>query len=219
MKKNDTKRNREAAITGGGRPEQIQRLKVIRKAILPTVRRAEAAATINAYPGFMAASMVGLLREIAVHYSAYRARGDGEGARGGRPGDRGQWRRSRRARCSARHGKHGGRPPRRCIPRLAGPDSDYLVRQLDAFARGSRDNETMAPIAKALSADERQAVAKFYAGLTAPPRSRNLIKHDDNIIAIGANFSEPRRLAEGIAGLWSNVMAPPDRASERRSPN
>ncbi len=46
----------------------------------------------------MAASMAGLLREDAVHYSACRARRDGEGARGGWPGHRRQRQWSRCAR-------------------------------------------------------------------------------------------------------------------------
>ena len=66
--------------------------------------------------------------------------------------------------CSACHGAQGEGQPGAANPRLAGLDSEYLIEQLNAFAEGSRDNETMPPIAKALTPDERQAVAKFYAG-------------------------------------------------------
>src|SRR3954471_4990825 len=67
--------------------------------------------------------------------------------------------------CSVCHGAQGEGQSGAAYPRLAGLDSEYLIAQLNAFAEGSRDNEAMSPIAKALSPDERQAVAKFYAAL------------------------------------------------------
>ena len=59
--------------------------------------------------------------------------------------------------CSACHGAQGAGQPDVAYPRLAGLDSAYLIEQLNAFAEGTRDNETMPPIAKALTPDERQA--------------------------------------------------------------
>src|ERR1700689_5921980 len=70
--------------------------------------------------------------------------------------------------CSACHGVQGAGQPGAAYPRLAGLDGAYLTDQLNAFADGGRNNETMSPIAKALTSDERQAVAKFYAGLVTP---------------------------------------------------
>src|ERR1700744_1181245 len=55
--------------------------------------------------------------------------------------------------CSACHGERGEGQPAPAYPGLAGLDSGSLVGQLEAFAQGSRDSETMGPIAKALSAD------------------------------------------------------------------
>jgi len=54
------------------------------------------------------------------------------------------------------------------FPRLAGAGSAYLQAQLEAFANGSRANPIMQPIAKALSPEERAAVAQYYHGLPAP---------------------------------------------------
>jgi cytochrome c553 len=91
--------------------------------------------------------------------------------------------------CAACHGAQGEGRPDAAYPRLAGLDSGYLIGQLNAFADGARNNETMQPIAKALSADERQAVAKFYAGLIAP-KIEAPEKADDKIIGNGAALAD-----------------------------
>jgi cytochrome c553 len=101
--------------------------------------------------------------------------------------------------CSVCHGVQGGGQPDVGYPKLAGLDSEYLIAQLNAFAEGSRDNETMAPIAKALTPDERQAVAKFYAELVAP-KMEEPTKADDKIIAVGAALAS--------RGDWSKKGLP-----------
>ena len=68
----------------------------------------------------------------------------------------------------------GGRPDA-AYPRLAGLDSEYLVRQLNAFAEGGRDSETMHPIAKALPPRSVRRLRNSMPG-SQRPRSRNLIK-------------------------------------------
>ena len=96
--------------------------------------------------------------------------------------------------CSACHGAQGEGRPDLAYPRLAGLDSAYLIEQLNAFADGGRNNEAMVPIAKALTADERQAIAKFYAGLATPKvdsrslvRQRRTLRGNDFQIAYGAD--------------------------------
>jgi len=101
--------------------------------------------------------------------------------------------------CSACHGAQGEGQPDAAYPRLAGLDSAYLIEQLDAFADGSRDNETMAPIAKALTPDERQAVAKFYAG-SVPPKIEESHKADDKTIASGAALANRGDWSKGLPG-------------------
>ena len=54
------------------------------------------------------------------------------------------------------------------FPRLAGAGQAYLQAQLDAFANGSRMNAVMQPMAKNLTATERQAVALYFSQLPAP---------------------------------------------------
>jgi cytochrome c553 len=101
--------------------------------------------------------------------------------------------------CSACHGVQGAGQPDVAYPRLAGLDSAYLIEQLNAFAEGRRDNETMSPIAKALTPDERQAIAKFYAGLTAPKMEESK-KADDKAIAAGAALASRGDWSKGLPG-------------------
>jgi cytochrome c553 len=101
--------------------------------------------------------------------------------------------------CSVCHGAQGAGQPDAGYPRLAGLDSEYLLEQLNAFADGSRDNETMAPVAKALSPDERQSVAKFYAGLVAPKMGEPQ-KADDKTIAAGAALAGRGDWSKGLPG-------------------
>jgi cytochrome c553 len=61
------------------------------------------------------------------------------------------------------------------LPRLAGLDAGYLAKQLADYAAGTRSHAVMQPIARALSPDERKAVAAYYSHLpvpaTSPPRT------------------------------------------------
>src|ERR1700688_4308650 len=101
--------------------------------------------------------------------------------------------------CSVCHGAQGAGQPDAGYPRLAGLDSEYLLEQISEFADGSRDNETMAPIAKALSPDERQSVAKFYAGLVAP-KMEEPQKADDKTIAAGGALAGRGDWSNGLQG-------------------
>jgi cytochrome c553 len=101
--------------------------------------------------------------------------------------------------CSACHGVQGEGQPDVGNPRLAGLDSEYLIAQLNAFAQGHRDNETMSPIAKALTPDERQAVAAFYAG-SVTPKIEASNKADDKSIAAGAILAARGDWSKGLPG-------------------
>jgi cytochrome c553 len=69
------------------------------------------------------------------------------------------------AACQSCHGVAGEGVAAAGFPRLAGLGASYLQRQLEAFAEGTRSNAVMMPIAKALSAADRKAVASHYASL------------------------------------------------------
>ncbi|HRQ59382.1 MAG TPA: c-type cytochrome [Azoarcus taiwanensis] len=54
------------------------------------------------------------------------------------------------------------------FPRLASLGAAYMQRQLAAFADGTRVNDVMMPIAKALSVADRAEVSAYYAVLPEP---------------------------------------------------
>lgn len=100
--------------------------------------------------------------------------------------------------CSSCHGAKGAGNGAAGFPRLAGQPAGYLLAQLNDFASGARANAIMQPIAKSLSAAERQAVADYYAGLQTPSNA-------------SSNASD-KTLAEGrelvVNGQWSkNIPA------------
>jgi cytochrome c553 len=69
--------------------------------------------------------------------------------------------------CAACHGP--GLTGQGAFPRLAGQGSDYLAKQLDAFASGARVDASgaMKPLAAARTPDERRAIANYLASLGA----------------------------------------------------
>ena len=70
--------------------------------------------------------------------------------------------------CEACHGQHGEGMAAVRAPRLAGQSADYLQKQLDDYADGTRDNPVMASLAKALSKPQRARFAALYAAMSAP---------------------------------------------------
>ncbi len=97
--------------------------------------------------------------------------------------------------CSACHGEDGAGQPSAGFPRLAGLNKAYLLHQLQSFADGSRQNDTMQPIAQALSPEEMQAVASYYAQASAP-KAEGEEMPGDKAVAVG------QALAQN--GDWSN---------------
>jgi cytochrome c553 len=70
--------------------------------------------------------------------------------------------------CEACHGARGEGMAAAHVPRLAGQSADYLRKQLDDYADGTRDNPIMANFAKALSKQQRARFAARYASMPAP---------------------------------------------------
>jgi cytochrome c553 len=99
--------------------------------------------------------------------------------------------------CSVCHGMQGQGQPDAGYPRLAGLNADYLLRQLDDFANNSRENELMAPIAKALSPAERAAVATYYASVsTAQAEEPKQLNQAD--VSLGAVVANEGRWSGGL---------------------
>lgn len=72
--------------------------------------------------------------------------------------------------CAACHGMDGAGQADAGYPRLAGLPERYLIKQLEAFAEGTRDSAVMERIAGALEPEERQRLAQYYAALTYEPQ-------------------------------------------------
>ena len=70
--------------------------------------------------------------------------------------------------CEACHGAHGEGLLAVHAPRIAGQSADYLKKQLDDYASGTRDNAVMAMIARTLSDQQRTTLAARYAAMSAP---------------------------------------------------
>lgn len=67
--------------------------------------------------------------------------------------------------CNSCHGAKGEGNAASGFPRIAGQSHTYLLHELQSFANGTHKSDTMTPIATALSADERIAVAAYFASL------------------------------------------------------
>jgi cytochrome c553 len=71
------------------------------------------------------------------------------------------------ASCQACHGAHGEGMAAAHVPRIAGQSADYLRRQLDNYADGTRNNPIMGNFAKALSDKQRKDLAAQFAAMSA----------------------------------------------------
>ena len=69
--------------------------------------------------------------------------------------------------CMACHGAEGAGNASG-IPRIAGMDADYLSHALSAFRSGTRSSEAMQPVARTLSDEEINVLAKYFSVLNPP---------------------------------------------------
>lgn len=71
------------------------------------------------------------------------------------------------AACHTCHGLDGGGDGA-MVPRIAGMDAGYLVRQLGFYADGQRSHPQMSWLAGRLDSEERLAVSAYYAAMEPP---------------------------------------------------
>ncbi|WP_051241589.1 c-type cytochrome [Azohydromonas australica] len=71
------------------------------------------------------------------------------------------------AACSSCHGAQGEGNAAGGFPRIAGQSYGYLLHELQSYGDDSRQHPVMGPIAKAMTAEQRQAGAAYYASLAA----------------------------------------------------
>ena len=143
-----------------------------------------------------------------------------------------------RDRCAVCHGPCGQSVAPN-YPRLAGQNAQYLFNQLQAFARGERQDTAMQEKVKGLSATELKAVAEYYAR----HKPGNTPSGDELLLAVGRNIDErgnrhsglppcatchgaraqgsaelPRLAGQHPAYIQRQVMAFRDRSGPRDSP-
>jgi cytochrome c553 len=82
------------------------------------------------------------------------------------------------------------------IPRLAGLDAGYLQKQMEDYAASLRPDKVMVPIAKQLTAEDRRAVALYYAGL--PASGENQMEAEPAPAAYGACAACHGAQGEGV---------------------
>lgn len=70
--------------------------------------------------------------------------------------------------CASCHGMEGAGNSQGGYPALAQMPAAYTAKQIADFKSGTRTNPVMTPIAKALSPEDADAAAKFYANLPRP---------------------------------------------------
>lgn len=74
--------------------------------------------------------------------------------------------------CARCHGAGRRGPSSRLVPILHGQPVKFLAAALEEYASGLRPSGMMQPLASELSREERQQVAKYYAGLMPPAASK-----------------------------------------------
>jgi cytochrome c553 len=103
--------------------------------------------------------------------------------------------------CESCHGADGLGNAAAGFPRLAGLNAAYLVRQLDDYENGTRNNAVMGTMAKTLAPDERKAIAAYYAALPVPskaPRAGN----DSAQLVRGQRLAEQGAWSKGIPACY-----------------
>ncbi|WP_291865545.1 c-type cytochrome [Bradyrhizobium sp.] len=70
--------------------------------------------------------------------------------------------------CARCHGENRRGPNSRLVPVLHGQPREFLMAALEDYAHGRRASGIMQPLASDLSPEDRERVARYYAGLTPP---------------------------------------------------
>jgi len=100
--------------------------------------------------------------------------------------------------CASCHGVDGAGHAKDGHPALAQLPQAYMTKQIADFKSGTRSNPLMTPIAKALSAEDAESAARYYARLKRPEIKATTM--DPAVIALGKNLA--------INGAWDrNVPA------------
>ncbi len=109
--------------------------------------------------------------------------------------------------CVACHGGAGEGQAQAGFPRLAGLGEAYLLRQLTAFADGSRRSPVMMPIAAALPVADRAALAMYFSSLPVPAKAqRNAAAASAAPAASAAAAAATASAKLATRGRWSDGL-------------
>ena len=97
------------------------------------------------------------------------------------------------AQCASCHGADGNSLTPEW-PKLAGQHAGYLVKQLQYFEAGERENATMKPMASVLDEQGREDVAAFYATQQVSPGSA-----DPELVELGERIYRSGNPESGVA--------------------
>lgn len=102
------------------------------------------------------------------------------------------------AACASCHGVDGGGNAQAGFPALVQLPQTYFIKQIADFKSGTRSNPLMTPIAKAMSAEDAESAARYYASL--PPLKTQPAAGDPAVIAHGENLA--------VNGAWDRQVPP-----------
>lgn len=93
--------------------------------------------------------------------------------------------------CASCHGMEGAGNSAGGYPALAQMPQAYFTKQIADFKSGTRSNAAMSPIAKALTPEDAEAAASFYAALSRPqspsaPADAGMVARGENLAINGA---------------------------------
>lgn len=116
--------------------------------------------------------------------------------------------------CHACHGR-AGISERGTVPNLVGQKAPYLVAQLEAFQRGTRQHDVMAAVAAQLSAQDIRALAEHWARqppMAVPPAGEGVVPVRSRMAwpaAFPQGFERYRSVTEGeaVTQRWANRVA------------
>jgi quinohemoprotein ethanol dehydrogenase len=100
--------------------------------------------------------------------------------------------------CAQCHAFSGGSDGSGAFPRIAGQSAFYLSQQLRHYSSGVRMNAIMSPIARALSPDDIDDVAHYYASVETPIPP--LAGADPDLVKRGEQLAEGGNAAKGLPG-------------------
>ncbi|MGR8981162.1 MAG: c-type cytochrome [Gammaproteobacteria bacterium] len=102
------------------------------------------------------------------------------------------------ASCAGCHGPTGN-SPMPTFPKLAQQHASYLIKQLQAFKDGTRQDPIMGPMAMALSDEDMMDIAAYYAAQTISQNDMPVLPEDDEDEPVAADAGKKPTVPELIA--------------------